>query len=419
MANTDMKWFSFDNTNAPQLTNTWGCLVDLLDACLITGFGAQAVASIVISNGVGIATFNSSHNIKQFQVIEISGANETALNNQFKVIGLTPTTIEFIVDLPDQMVTGTISCKIAPLGWTKTFEGEGKRIYQTKNVEINPYYLRVDNNRDPAYAATYAKFARVGLLESCNGIDDVSGNQTPFDASNPEKNWTTSGSGLSVISGWFKWIYAAENSSNSFGIESETTANGDRQWIVVGNSSSFYLINNLDMIAGQTWAKVPVGVGICRKRDVATPFLLAMNHPYNANTGKYFQTSQYFQNPILISDYANFGFIRNIKGVLANNNIFGRSFGAMSAYSGYVGAVQKDSNDGDVFTDIVIKDPSNFLAGVVDIAKYVLHDSSTDADFRLITNDGRAYLYCRTATNVTTGDAVMLKTALAFDLGEI
>lgn len=408
-----VQWFIYDNFEAPVLNNTWGCMIDVLDSCLVNGFGAQAITSLVVQDGVGIATFTTAHKIRQFQWVEISGSDEPALNNEFKVIGITADTIEFVVDLPDQTATGSMSCKIASLGWEKTFEGEGKRVYRALDRETNPYYFRVDNIKDPNYTNTYAKFARVGLLETCEGIDDISGNQIPYDVTNPTKNWTSSGTGSSIITGWFKWLYAVGNNTGSFGAEQAVTVNGNRQWIIIGNSSSFYLVNNLDTNAAQTWAKVPVGIGICRKRDVTTPFLLAMNHPNAANV------SQYFQNPILISGYANFAFIRNVKGVLANNNIFGTLFGAMSTYSGYAGTVQQDSNDGDVFTDILIKDPSNFLAGVADLAKYVLHDSSTDADFRFVINNGRAYLYCRTATNVTTGASTMLKTALAFDLGEI
>lgn len=407
-----VQWFSFDNFNAPQLSNTWGCLVDLLDACLVNGFGAQTVASIVISDGVGIATFNNSHSIKQFQVVEFSGANEPALNSEFKVLGLTANTIEFLIDLPDQTATGTISCKLAPLGWTKVFSGTQKAVYQAKDTVSNPYFLRVDNSRDPVYTDSYAKFAKVGLLESCAGIDDISGNQVPFDTTNTTKNWVGTGSGSSAISGWFKWIYAAGNTSGLFGAENVIPAAGNRQWYLIGNASGFYILNTLDILATQTWAKVPHGVGICRKRDIATPFLLADNHEYAAGTG------QYFQNPLLLSNYASFAFIRNVKGNLANTALSSQ-IGGLSVYSGYTGTVQKDSSDGDVFTDILIKDPSGFLAGVADLAKYVLHDSSVDADVRFVINNGRAYLYCRTATNVTTGASTMLKTALAFDLGEI
>lgn len=410
--NDKVQCFYFDNLNAPALSNTWGCLVDVLDACLVNGYGDQPVETLVVQDGVGIATFSGSHLIRQFQWIEISGADEIAINGEFKVIGLTNTTVEFEVDLPDQIIGGTINCKIASLGWEKSFEDTNKRVYRAADLVSNPYYLRVDNSRDTAYTSTYGKFAKVGLLESCEGIDDVSGNQTPYNASDPTKNWVTTGTGTAVVSGWFKWVYAVGNSANTFQSLATATTNGDRQWVIVGNASGFYLVNNLDMIANQGWAKVVQGVGICRKRDIATPFLLAFNHPSGASYG------QYYQNPILMSSYANFAFMRNVRGALANTT-FSALFGELSTYSGYTGAVTQDVADGDVFVDMLAKDPSGYLAGVIDLAKYVLHNTSADEFIRFAYSDGRSYLQCRTATNTVGGANSMLKTAIAFDLGEI
>lgn len=244
MANTDIKWFSFENTNAPQLSNTWGCLVDVLDACLVTGFGSQLVSSITIENGVAVATFGSAHNFKQFQVVEISGADQNELNSEFKIIGLSVNTIEFLVDPTEQNVTGVISCKLASLGWTKAFSGTQKAVYQAKDTVANPYFLRVDNSRDPIYSDSYAKFAKVGILEYCTNIDDVTSKQAPFDSSAPNKNWTGEGSGGSARVGWSKWYYATHNNiGKAFDLnETLSPTNGNRDWFIIGNESSFYIL---------------------------------------------------------------------------------------------------------------------------------------------------------------------------------
>lgn len=241
-----VKWFSFDNANAPQLSNTWGCMIDVLDACLVTGFGSQPVSSIVVEDGVAIATFEGVHNLKQFQVIEITGANEAALNGEFKILGLTANTIEFLVDLPDQVATGTISCKLAPLGWDKVFAASQKAVYQAKDKVANPYFLRVDNSRDPIYTDSYAKFAKVGLLDACTGVDDLTGNQAPFDPLNPNKNWIGTGGGTTAIVGWFKWYYAFDErvGSQTGMYERYTPSEGNRAWILVGNKDTFYIVPN-------------------------------------------------------------------------------------------------------------------------------------------------------------------------------
>ena len=59
MANTKIKWFRNTNKNAPQLTNNWGGLVKLFDACLINGFTAQANTwySVEIVRKAGVVTY--------------------------------------------------------------------------------------------------------------------------------------------------------------------------------------------------------------------------------------------------------------------------------------------------------------------------------------------------------------------------
>lgn len=294
MANTDIKWFSFDNTNAPQFTNTWGCMIDVLDACLVAGYGSQITSSLIVENGIGIATFGSAHNFKQFQVIEISGASDSKLNTEFKIIGLSANTIEFAVDATDQTAVGTISCKVAPLGWTKVFSGENKAVYRAKDTEANPFYLRVDNSRDPVYNENYAKFAKVGILESCSHIDDVSANQVPYDTANPNKNWIGTGSGTSAVNGWAKWYHAvSEVAPTSQFNETGSPSNTDKEWFIVGDSSSFYLVstpvsqsNNNKNIAAYTY-----GFGVTEKKNFRVPFLLAHQRNVAVNSSDFFFNS--------------------------------------------------------------------------------------------------------------------------------
>lgn len=294
MANTDIKWFSFDNTNAPQFTNTWGCMIDVLDACLVTGFGSQVISSLVVENGIGIASFGSAHNFKQFQVVEISGALDPKLNTEFRIIGLSANTIEFVVDATDQTAVGTISCKVAPLGWTKVFSGTNKAVYRAKDIAANPYYLRVDNSLDPVYNANYAKFAKVGILEGCSHIDDFSANQVPYDVSKPNKNWVGTGSGTSAVNGWAKWYHAVSESAPSFQIkETALPENNKKEWTVIGDESSFYLVstpvsqsNNNKNIAAYTY-----GFGVTEKKNSRVPFLLAHQQNVSVSLSDFFFNS--------------------------------------------------------------------------------------------------------------------------------
>jgi hypothetical protein len=72
VASTDIKYYVHTNTNAPQLTNNFGCMIDVLDACLVNGFGSQTVSTLTASGTTVTATFGSAHNFMQYQVIKIA-----------------------------------------------------------------------------------------------------------------------------------------------------------------------------------------------------------------------------------------------------------------------------------------------------------------------------------------------------------
>ena len=393
MANTDIKWFSFDNTNAPQLTNTWGCMIDLLDACLVTGFGSQLVSSIVIADGVAIVTFGGAHNFKQFQVVEISGADQSTLNGEFKILGLTVTTIEFPVNLPDQSVTGVISCKLASLGWTKAFSGSQKAIYQAKNKNLNPYFLRVDNSRDPLYDASYAKYAKVAILESCNGIDDLTAAQAPFDANKPNKNWVATGSDGGVVNGWFKWQYAVhENSAVSQGYyESEGATNGNRKWVLIGDDSNFYLINTATV---ETYIAIPHGFCCIQHDNKPKPYLFANNRYAVASADNMCQT------PLSRAELKSVASLYSHNGQLDNT----RFSSVMPGIRGSNGTLSSgvatndlriDETRGYLLTPFYAFDADSYLIDEIPLIKYSVSNASGLLDRAILNVDDDYYLACR------------------------
>lgn len=392
MANTDIKWFSFDNKNAPQLSNTWGCMIDVLDACLVTGFGSQTVLSIIISDGVGVATFGGAHNIKQFQVIEFSGASQSALNAEFKVLGVSVNTIEFLIDLPNQTVVGA-SCKLASLGWVKKFKGFQKAVYQAKNLTANPYFLRVDNSRDPVYAETYAKFAKVGILQSCASIDDISGNQAPFDPLSPTKNWIGTGSGASAISGWCKWRYTFNEGLTDTAAESNAQSAGNRPWVLIGTEDSFYIINSLTM---SSVFELPHGFCVLNQDGILKPILMGSLWNSNANMSNNVFTplsSLNSQTVVALIDYSNNlvvnKFFRFITG-------FGVINSGVSANT-----LKLDSENNYIISPIYLVDQGNFILGEVPLVKCCVSNASNTANYSLFSEDGDMYLACRYRTSTT------------------
>ncbi len=252
-ASTDIKFYVHTNNNAPQLTNNFGCMLNALDAALINGIQVGTVSSLTASGKIVTAIFGTAHNLMQYQVIKIVGANQAEYNVGARILTVpNATTITFeLAAVPSvATATGTINCSLPSLGWEKPFSssnpsGGGKAAYRSKNLLLpSRPFLRVVDELDPAYTVTYAKYAKVGIVEDMTDIDTMLGVQAPYDEVSPSKNWAGTGSGTGAINGWAKWYYA-RNSSFLTGSTSNNTqapTSGLRSWVIIGSSDWFYIL---------------------------------------------------------------------------------------------------------------------------------------------------------------------------------
>jgi len=258
VASTDIKFYVHTNNNAPQLTNNYGCMIDVLDACLVNGFGNQAVSSLTASGTTVTATFGSAHNFMQYQVIKITGAAQTEYNGEFRILTVpndNSITFQLAATPSVNTATGTINCSLPPPGWLKPYSGTGKAAYRSANTLLaSRPYLRVVDELDPAYNASYAKYAKVGIVEDMTDIDTMFGVQSPYDNVNPNKNWVGTGSGSTAINGWAKWYYARSVAPTGPGNDATAPTTGNRAWVIVANKDWFYILNstavsNTDLLA--------------------------------------------------------------------------------------------------------------------------------------------------------------------------
>lgn len=249
VASTDIKFYAHTNNSAPQLTNNFGCMLNVLDAALINGIQVGTVSSLTASGKVVTAVFGTAHNLMQYQVIKIAGANQAEYNVEARILTVpNTTTIAFeLAAVPSvATATGTINCSLPPLGWEKPFSSTsatgGKGAYRSKNTLLpSRPFLRVVDELDPAYNASYAKYAKVGIVEDMTDIDTMLGVQAPYDSVNPGKNWVGTGSGTSVINGWARWYYA-RNSALGNTYDTAAIAEGNRNWLLIGNADYFYIM---------------------------------------------------------------------------------------------------------------------------------------------------------------------------------
>lgn len=168
---TTVKFYREDFPGAPVLNGVAGSLIDLLEACLCTGFGLRAVTSLVVAGGVATLTLASdAKNVNLLHsVILVEGVPGalTALNGEQRVTWASSTELKFATAAADGTATGSITVKTAPAGWEKKFSGTNKAVLKSLAVEANTSYLWVSD--------TGTTNANVRAYEAMTDVDTGAG----------------------------------------------------------------------------------------------------------------------------------------------------------------------------------------------------------------------------------------------------
>lgn len=165
VVDTSVKYMHADMPGAPALQGVAGGMVSLLDAFLLgSGWGVKAVDSAVISGGKCRMNFSTGLSAAQpHAVIVVAGATPDALNGEQKVTVVSSGYLEFATDLPDGAVTGSITFKMAGLGWDKVYTATNIAVYRPADPAGTRFFLRVDD--------TNPTFARVTVYESMTDVN--------------------------------------------------------------------------------------------------------------------------------------------------------------------------------------------------------------------------------------------------------
>jgi len=153
--------------------NTPGCLLAVLDALLINGWGLAAASTLVVAGGIATATFASGTPWEVGAVIDVSGATPATINGRARVLASSGNILTFATSAGDGSYSGSIGIKYASAGWEKPFTGTNKAVYRSTDVTGARFYLRVDDSNNV--------FTRVRGFESMSDVDTGSG-PFPLDA---------------------------------------------------------------------------------------------------------------------------------------------------------------------------------------------------------------------------------------------
>ena len=279
---THVKFYDSTMLGAPQLTNAWGAMTGLLDAVLVNGFNLKPVTALS-RVGTLVTAQCAGHGYRVGDAVLIEGAVPAAYSDDFVVTAITLNTFSFeIAGTPATPATGTITAKVAPLGWGIAFTGTNKRAYRSKNVEGNRAFLRVDDSLDPLYTTTFAKYAKVTMAQGMSDIDTFVGARAPFDPAFPTRNEVATGSGASVVNGWHKWYFARAGLFQSDSVAPNAAA---RTWCLIGDSRGFYLFNESFDASGGLGGKCFTDFESYRAGDGFNALLCAQDTLSQANIG--------------------------------------------------------------------------------------------------------------------------------------
>ena len=414
VASTDIKFFVHSNNNAPQLQNAYGSMIGALDACLVNGISLGSVSTLTAMGTTVTAVFSNAHNLMQYQVLKITGANQAEYNGEHRILTVpnaTSVTFQLASTPSVTTATGSITASLPPLGWEKPFSstnvnGGGKAAYRSKNTLLpSRPFLRVVDELDPAYTATYAKFAKVGIVEDMTDIDTMLGVQAPYDAALPNKNWVGTGSGATAINGWAKWYYAAGATAITGSPDSTAPAAGNRSWLLVGSKDVFYIFPTMTNADSNSLA---YGFGAFESLlnvDSANTFLSSTLSYAAANSASIKGTAAALTSTSISSSilfhrkYTNEA-ISNNGGVMA----LGASSLVSSGSSNYVAAVS--------ITNTILQSPvffselSNVIRGEVPYLNF-LYQIKPYANMQRYEKSGHLFIAKDVATGNNTGQVVI------------
>lgn len=174
-----VKWFYDSMAGAGGIAQGYGTLLSaVLDKCLVDGFGSVTLSSLVVSGGVATATVDTGHGFIDFTVVLVAGATPSGLNGEKRITVTGANTFTFdATGISNQTATGTITAKMAPLGWEKVYSGTHKAFYRPQDITGTRRYYGFD---DSYLYSAYGYYAAVIGYESMSDIDTGT---NPFPAS--------------------------------------------------------------------------------------------------------------------------------------------------------------------------------------------------------------------------------------------
>ncbi len=219
-------FFMGDQPGMPSLGSVGvGDLVALLDCALVNGSTPQAVTSITRSGTTATLT-RTAHGRKSGQRITIEGANQSDYNVTARITVIDADTYTFeVANSPATPATGTITEKVAPLGFNIEYTASNQRVYRAPSG--NRHYLQVIDSAD-----TYT--GRVRGYQTMSAINTGTGPFPTTSQSSTNLRWPRPDPSISTLP-WVVW-----GDEKRFWVGIPTYSTDYRIWFFFGESAFSY-----------------------------------------------------------------------------------------------------------------------------------------------------------------------------------
>ena len=237
---TRTKFYKYTDLGAPVFKGQYLDLTTMFDALLVNGFNTKTPSSFSLADNILTITFATAHGYTNYAVLKITNANVPMYNREFRVRNVTEFTLSILVDntftaLPTNPIEILISN--APLGFTKKFEGTGKRVYTNPNWDVA---MKMDDYQHADWNANWTRFARIQFATDYSDVDTGLGYIYP----NIDLTSIRTYSGQ-TYKYWCNTKLCISRSINSSEESTGHVGTNTRAWYLIGDDKGFYFIQSI------------------------------------------------------------------------------------------------------------------------------------------------------------------------------
>lgn len=223
--NDNFSWYHAGQVNAPQIidnNDSNGQLLQVLDAVLSNGFNSQMPIEVVAKDEQVVFKFGTEHGFLKRSLISVSGAVDSKLNGNHRVIDVVGNDVVIHVG-GTVNPNGDIVVKVAPLGWENMFGSDDKlrRAYRSKNPNSTRTVLFLDMGYPENHGYHPTHPAKRAMVSAC---EDMKVLGQPINAYTDENT--------------LYWHQYRSYSKNDIMQETDSAKN----WVVFGNKDYFFVL---------------------------------------------------------------------------------------------------------------------------------------------------------------------------------